>query len=1295
MDRAKTITAAFFTPPMVTAQPVGQSVAKGGTVTLSATIARALGYQWWKDGARLAGAAGATLTIADAAVADTGVYTLVATNADGAAISLPAVVAVGEPSLLAWGSNDDGQFGNGVAKNANTLPAPVVFDAVTAAAGGMHSLFVKADGTLWAMGGNSYGQLGIGTTESTNRPVFVASNVLVAAAGRYHSLFVKADGTLWAMGYNGYGGLGDGTKTSANVPIRVASNVVAIAAGYYHSLFVKTDGTLWAMGDNGYGELGNGTTTATNVPIRVASNVVAAAAGYYHSLFVKADGALWGMGYNDFGQLGDGTATARKTPVLIASGAVSVAAGYNHTLFVKADGTLWAMGQNDHGQLGNGTTANTNRPVCAASGVVSATAGQYHSLFTKTGGTVWTMGCNTVGQLGDGTTTETHVPVQALCGTPASVKSGAAATHSLAVGTPLAAVTVSTPMGTADPAAGIHIVSLNSVFSNAVNAAVITFGTTQYVCTGWTATGATPASGSGATAVVTVTNTAVALTWVWRTDYWLGVSVSGGGSVAPSSGWVPSGTTPRLTAAADAGCVFKGWSGDASGFGNPLSVLMDRSKAIAALFAVPPSISVQPVGQKVDEGAALTLSATVSNALGCQWRKDGAALAGETNATLTIGSAAMKDTGVYILVATNADAVTISLPAVVTVGDPSLLAWGYNAYGQLGLGTTATTNRPVRVANGVATAAAGGSHSLFVKADGTLWAMGRNDYGQLGLGTATATNRPVQAAENVVFVAAGESFSLYVKTDGTLWTMGRNDYGQLGLGTVSSTNRPSFVASNVVAVAAGDTHALFVKTDGTLWGMGNNSYHQLGDATESSTNLPILVANHAVTVAAGAYHSVFVKADGTLWGMGNNSHLGTTSNSVSPVLIAAGVAAAAAGDRHTLFVKTDGTLWTAGLNFRGQLGNGTTTSTNQPICVASGVANAAGGCLYSLFVKTDGSVWGMGDNGSGSLGVNTTVDSLVPTQALCKAAASVRSGSAAYHTLAIGTPLAAVTVSTLAGMAEPAAGVYSVGLNTVFTNVMTTPTIVNGTTQHVCAGWTLTGGTPASGSGTPAVVTVTNDTATLTWLWQTNYWLDVTAGANGSVAPVSTWVAADTSARLVATADAGYILDVWSGDASGWHNPLSVPMDRPKMIAATFTSAYTAGEHPTSVQWLRDYGISGTATAVENADPDGDGLTTWQEYVAGTDPTNRCSILTVTGCEQVNRAGPNGENAGFAITWPGVAGRVYTLKFCTNLANAVWTDLPGAIGLAGVSPSMTVTDLTAVAANSNCFFKVEVNLPQE
>lgn len=271
-------------------------------------------------------------------------------------------------SLWGMGNNVSGQLGDGTYSNANR-PEEIISNNVKAlAAGGYHSLFLKADGSLWAMGYNGYGELGDGTYNSTNRPEqIVSSNVMaLAAGGGYydgyytdHSLFLKTNGSLWAMGDNSLGQLGDGTLNNTNRPeLIVSSNVTANVAGLYHSLFLKRDGSLWAMGWNANGQLGDrtygGTAGYTNRPEQVvAGGVTAVAAGSFHSLFLKSDGSLWAVGYNGDGELGDGSyGTAPNygpsTPEQILAPFILIAGqrsgGTNMLLsFVGISGTNYAL----------------------------------------------------------------------------------------------------------------------------------------------------------------------------------------------------------------------------------------------------------------------------------------------------------------------------------------------------------------------------------------------------------------------------------------------------------------------------------------------------------------------------------------------------------------------------------------------------------------------------------------------------------------------------------------------------------------------------------------------------------------------------------------------------------------------------------------------------------------------------------------------------------------------------------------------------------------------------------------
>lgn len=286
------------------------------------------------------------------------------------------------------------------------------------AEGNYHSLFLKSDGSLWAMGDNNYGQLGDGTLNATNRPEFITNNVAAVAAKTFFSLFLKGDGSVWAMGVNADGQFGDGTDISkTNGPELIMSgNVTAIAAGSGFILLLKNDGSLWAAGDDSFGELGDGNTNASWTTNRfeevVSNNVTAISCGETHSLFLKNNGSLWGMGGNSSGQLGlVGINQTNQPTLIVASNVVAISAGFLHSLFVKNDGSLWGMGDNSLGALGPAPGGQTNPPAMIISNNVSAIAGGNDTtFFIKSDSSLWGMGFNYYGQLGLGTAMEINLP---------------------------------------------------------------------------------------------------------------------------------------------------------------------------------------------------------------------------------------------------------------------------------------------------------------------------------------------------------------------------------------------------------------------------------------------------------------------------------------------------------------------------------------------------------------------------------------------------------------------------------------------------------------------------------------------------------------------------------------------------------------------------------------------------------------------------------------------------------------------------------------------------------------------
>jgi uncharacterized repeat protein (TIGR03803 family) len=217
-------------------------------------------------------------------------------------------------TLWAWGYNSDGELGNGVS-DANSHPTPTQVGTATTwthvVTHGYHIIAIRSDGTLWGWGYNSYGQVGNGTTTTvlpTPVQIGTATNWSSIATGLYHTSAMKTDGTLWAWGYNTYGQLGDGTTTSKSSPTQIGtgSNWSSVSDGYYHTIAIKTDGTLWAWGQNTYSQLGNASTTQRTAPAQVGTS-----AGWgkvfpssYQTLVSTADGTLFACGLANNGGLG-------------------------------------------------------------------------------------------------------------------------------------------------------------------------------------------------------------------------------------------------------------------------------------------------------------------------------------------------------------------------------------------------------------------------------------------------------------------------------------------------------------------------------------------------------------------------------------------------------------------------------------------------------------------------------------------------------------------------------------------------------------------------------------------------------------------------------------------------------------------------------------------------------------------------------------------------------------------------------------------------------------------------------
>jgi len=341
-----------------------------------------------------------------------------------------------------WGNNSSGQLGDGTQGGVSAAPGPILLQGrpVAYSAGNQSSYALTSDGTVWAWGDNSSGELGpagAGMPYSST-PVAVTGlcgtcgAVVQLASGENNAFALFADGSIQGWGKGTSGALGDGTTASTAHPETVrlggTHDAVAVAAGGQHGIALMSDGTVESWGQGGDGQLGDGGTLNSKVPVQVSgiTNAVAVSAANLYSLALLADGTVVAWGYNAFGQLGDGTTVNRSVPVRVVGldrPVTSISAGGNlssngHSMAVLADGTVATWGCNANGELGDGTFTNSSVPV-AAEGIAGATlvsAGGRYSTVLLSDGTVEVWGTGRQGELGDGKLTKASPAPQPVPG---------------------------------------------------------------------------------------------------------------------------------------------------------------------------------------------------------------------------------------------------------------------------------------------------------------------------------------------------------------------------------------------------------------------------------------------------------------------------------------------------------------------------------------------------------------------------------------------------------------------------------------------------------------------------------------------------------------------------------------------------------------------------------------------------------------------------------------------------------------------------------------------------------------
>ena len=386
---------------------------------------------------------------------------------------------------------------------------------------------------------------------------------------------------------------------------------------------------------------------------------------------------------------------------------------------------------------------------------------------------------------------------------------------------------------------------------------------------------------------------------------------------------------------------------------------------------------------------------------------------------------------------------------------PVLDVWtfGRNRVGQLGeVPPNPTIPWPIHEARHWIAASAGTEHTLALTDDGDVYAWGNNASGQLGDGSTTDSMLPVpvKGLTGVTLIAAGASHSLaYRASDDTLWGWGDNSVGAIAQPDTTPTSPVPLVISGtgaLKAIAAGGAHSLALGMDGTVYAWGGNPRGQLGvgDVTLRRSPTVVPLPEKAIAIGAGAAHSLAVtEGDGQVWtwgwnvfgGLGNGEQGQPTQAYPNPVR-AIGVTSVdqvSGGDFHSLARTTDGHVWAWGYNTEGQVGNGAITPANTGILTPvlldgiDSVAQIDAGGIHSIALRTNGEVWTWGDNQLGACGTNAHGYQGRPVKVFGNlTGVAVSAGS--YHSVVLASP-------------RPVAKVVELGDSTSSTAPLTLPVV--------------------------------------------------------------------------------------------------------------------------------------------------------------------------------------------------------------------------------------------------------------
>ncbi len=336
-----------------------------------------------------------------------------------------------------WGPNGSGQLGNGTYEDQKT---PVEVQGISSATqitlGSYHTCALLSSGHVDCWGHNVRGQLGDGGTEGHNTPVEVQgiSSATQISAGGQHTCALLSGGHVDCWGSNSQGQLGDGGTGNSDTPVEVqgVSSATQVSAGGNHTCAVLSSGQIDCWGNDSEGELGDATVDpGSDTPVEVqgisdatAVSAATGAATLANDLAAGEDtcarlstGHIDCWGDNEEGRLGDPGIRNSDTPVEVQGigNATEVSAGGRTTCALLSSGRIECFGTNLEGELGDGTPVSFDTPLetLGLSDAKELDTGEFQTCALLSGGHIDCWGRNRYGQIGDATVGETQdTPVE-------------------------------------------------------------------------------------------------------------------------------------------------------------------------------------------------------------------------------------------------------------------------------------------------------------------------------------------------------------------------------------------------------------------------------------------------------------------------------------------------------------------------------------------------------------------------------------------------------------------------------------------------------------------------------------------------------------------------------------------------------------------------------------------------------------------------------------------------------------------------------------------------------------------